>query len=451
MWANVQSNIFPFFHSSGVGVSFGSNVTSGNTIIVGIIHSYYGCPASISDSLGTTYTKVVDRNSFGSDSRYLSVWVGVAGSSAANTVTPTYACGYMMTGFIAEYSGLDSSPYDTLGNNESTSTAINFGSITTAQANELVIGVGRSVLGQSSWTGSSGTIRQSDSSGIYQDENKATAGTVNPSVTAGNTVNSTYPFFGWTVAFKQLSGTTYTQNLNENQSFTDSLIKSLSKQLSETQTYVDSIIKSISKLYTENVTNSDTLTSLRLILKTLSESFTSTDTLSKAVSKTFAEARSFIDTVNKQVSKAFSENQTFTDSLTAVKVFIKNLVEAFSSTDSLVKGITKNLSETQSLIDSLIKNVSKTFTENQAIADTLTKIKVILKTLSEVITYTDTLIKRISKTFTESSAIVDFLTKVYSPIGGAVINIKNYILKLIFPNSTSIKNSKKNFEIRNKK
>jgi hypothetical protein len=213
-WAYVQGNDWANGDPSGTTKAYTSNVVSGNALIVIVQHSYAGCPPSVSDTQSNTYTKVVDR--LGSGGRFLSVFLAIAGSSAANTVTPTFACGTMYRSYITEYTNIASGSYDvSAGLTNSTANNVTGGSVTTTANDDLVL----SIFVQNTTTTISpvsGTQRigGSNLSSLLQDENNATAGAVNPSASS-SAVSAPYPVTGWTVAFKQTGATSavFTKNI----------------------------------------------------------------------------------------------------------------------------------------------------------------------------------------------------------------------------------------------
>lgn len=214
-WAYVQGKISTTV-SSPNAMAFTSNVTVGNTIIVVGTHSYTGCTPTCADSLGNTYTArgSKPRPTGGQDFIIFTAPVTTGGSC---TVTLTYACGNMKIAGILEYSGINSSPYDTQAVNRSTANDATTGSMTTATDNELVISLWTSDL-VLTITPVGATTRLTSSNGYaIHDQNKDTAGSINPSSTY-STINGTYPGWGYGAAFKEAAGTTLPGKvLQENQ------------------------------------------------------------------------------------------------------------------------------------------------------------------------------------------------------------------------------------------
>lgn len=128
--------------ASPIAQAFGSNVTSGNRIIVSLLHSYTGCPVTVSDSLGNTYTsRGAQPDLITGQQLFWWVFDAVSGSSGANTVTASASCGNFFGMAILEVSG--TSAYDsTAGQNnaEASGTTITTGAITPSANGALVIG-----------------------------------------------------------------------------------------------------------------------------------------------------------------------------------------------------------------------------------------------------------------------------------------------------------------------
>lgn len=128
--------------ASPLAQAFGSNVTSGNRIIVSVLHSYLGCPVSISDTLGNTYTSRGSQpDLIAGQQLFWYVFDSVSGSSGANTVTASASCGNFFGMAILEVSG--TSAYDTTAgqnNAEASGTTITTGAITPSANGALVLG-----------------------------------------------------------------------------------------------------------------------------------------------------------------------------------------------------------------------------------------------------------------------------------------------------------------------
>ncbi len=122
-----------FTSATGVSVSFTSNTTLGNTIVVAA--STAG-PAisSVADTQGNTYVQAVASGSN-------AIWYATSIKGGADTITANFAAS---TGFsliyVHEYAGLATSPLDQVSSQTGTGTAVTSGAKTTTQANELIFG-----------------------------------------------------------------------------------------------------------------------------------------------------------------------------------------------------------------------------------------------------------------------------------------------------------------------
>ena len=122
-----------FTSATGVSVSFTSNTTLGNTIVVAA--STAG-PAisSVADTQGNTYVQAVASGTN-------AIWYATSIKGGADTVTANFAAS---TGFsliyVHEYAGLATSPLDQVSSQTGTGTAVTSGAKTTTQANELIFG-----------------------------------------------------------------------------------------------------------------------------------------------------------------------------------------------------------------------------------------------------------------------------------------------------------------------
>jgi hypothetical protein len=114
-----------------------SNTVAGRQIVVILYHSYLGCPPSLTDSQGNTYSQH-SANPLDATG-YLWVFTAVASQSAACTITATYACGNIREYYAAEVSGLDtSSIFDVEAIGTDTGTPYGVG-VTTTRDGALVL------------------------------------------------------------------------------------------------------------------------------------------------------------------------------------------------------------------------------------------------------------------------------------------------------------------------
>jgi hypothetical protein len=123
-------------YNSGQTFAFPGNVTAGNAIIVMLSHTYLGCPPSITDTQGNTYTSKGSQPSDGSSGNFW-IFTAVAGSTGANTLTVSFGCGFAKHFLAVEASGMASDPFDVQGVLEHVST---YGAaITTTEDGELIL------------------------------------------------------------------------------------------------------------------------------------------------------------------------------------------------------------------------------------------------------------------------------------------------------------------------
>jgi len=124
--------------SNGSTIAFDSNITSGNTIVVLGLHSYAGCPPSLSDGLGNTYSPKGTRPSLNTE--IVEIFTAPITVGGACTVTTAMSCGLFRNFAMAEVSGLKADPFDQQNGtyNASASSPFAAGSITPAEAGEYI-------------------------------------------------------------------------------------------------------------------------------------------------------------------------------------------------------------------------------------------------------------------------------------------------------------------------
>jgi predicted secreted protein len=124
-----------------MSLAFGSNVTAGNLLIVGVGSTTGGASnstISLSDTLGNTYTSL-GKVEEGVLSASGEIFYCIANSSGANTVTATYSSGSGIALHVAEFSGVSAVDQNAVTNDQ-TGTAADSGPVTTAFADELLLG-----------------------------------------------------------------------------------------------------------------------------------------------------------------------------------------------------------------------------------------------------------------------------------------------------------------------
>jgi hypothetical protein len=190
--------------------AFTSNVGSGNLLVVGVYYeSTTITVSSVTDSRSTSYTATPSSpvtNSTQPQRQY--VYYGIAPSGGANTVSVTLsasACCFNIV--LAEYSGIDaSSPLDQHATAQGSGTTLTTASVTTTQADELLVGIGSHWNTSTAFTAGSGYAKRvqnntSDSMAL-EDQIVAATGSYNASFT----VNLTNTWLMAIATFKAAGG-----------------------------------------------------------------------------------------------------------------------------------------------------------------------------------------------------------------------------------------------------
>lgn len=180
-WAHVQSRAAT---GGGAGttqaLAFTTNVTAGSLIVV-CAHTNNTARAisSIADSLGGSYGAAgatQTRASHGAGD----IWFAKNSAAGANTVTVTFngsLSGVSTYVCIAEYSGIDTtSPADGFAAANGSSTTPSSGNVTTTAADSLVVGF--CYAGGTASASGGFTSRQTVNGDLFEDIDKAVAGTV---------------------------------------------------------------------------------------------------------------------------------------------------------------------------------------------------------------------------------------------------------------------------------
>ena len=127
--------------------AFANPNTAGNLIVAYVAWSNTGT-VSLSDTRGNAYTPVAPATSWGSTNQWRSqVFYARNIAGGANTVTATFGTSITSFGklFIHEYSGLNrTAPLDASAVSIGTTSAMNSGSSTTTNADDLIFGAGSS-------------------------------------------------------------------------------------------------------------------------------------------------------------------------------------------------------------------------------------------------------------------------------------------------------------------
>jgi hypothetical protein len=189
---------FGTFTTSPIAVAFDSNVTSGNRIIVMVTHSYLGCSPTVTDSQSNTYSSKGAQPS--SAVGFFHIFTATAGSTGANTVTITFACGTVRQYYIVEASGLIADCYEAQATQSDASSPYGAGTVTTTVNNSLILSMWNKEGGDPGITSVSSPMTLDHNTALYADAygNLATAGNVDPEVTgpSGTIVCFTAAFKG---------------------------------------------------------------------------------------------------------------------------------------------------------------------------------------------------------------------------------------------------------------
>jgi len=180
-----------------VAATFGTNVTSGNCIVVGLCYSGTATDnASVTDSQSNTYT-LIKTSVDTVNSQVTDVYVAYNVTGGADTVTATFNTSRQYNRFlISEYSGIaTTTPVDQSNGAAGDGTSIDGGSVTTTSASETIIGVyqdtGEATPGTGTLTAGSGFVKDYDGgTGIIAIESKTVSSTGSYSTpwTRSNTV-----------------------------------------------------------------------------------------------------------------------------------------------------------------------------------------------------------------------------------------------------------------------
>lgn len=199
---NTKSNgIAGNFNSSNFTMVLPVSVTVGQTIIALFSHSYTGCPITVTDDLGNTYTKRSANIGVSSHTQ----WVFTAPVTTGGTCTLSVnrACGNTQVSWAIEVANIASgNPFDGENVKSNASSPCDTAGFTTTADDDLIVGQFLSDA-LPTITASSGTTILTDSAGrILTIENGATAGTQNPTCTS----SGGFPVYGEGSGFKQTAG-----------------------------------------------------------------------------------------------------------------------------------------------------------------------------------------------------------------------------------------------------
>ncbi|HSB85847.1 MAG TPA: Ig-like domain-containing protein, partial [Ilumatobacteraceae bacterium] len=187
-------------------LAFTNPNTAGNLIVVYAVWSNGGT-VSINDSRGNTYASALPATRWNGNTWSAQVFYATNVASGANSVTATFGTAINSFGiiYIHEYSGVDKvNPLDVSKSAIGTSSAMNSGSATTTNANDLIFGAGASKSNVNQ-AGSGFTTRLSNYGNRTEDKRVTTTGSYNATATQNSNA--------WVmqmVAFKADAGVTDT-------------------------------------------------------------------------------------------------------------------------------------------------------------------------------------------------------------------------------------------------
>lgn len=206
-------------NGTSVAVAFGANV-SANNLLLALLFGYANsnASASVSDTRGNTWTRIGSIVTGGDGSLYLDAFYCIANGAGADTVTYNAAGSSYMSLIIAEYSGIaTTSPLDVAGSSTGSSTSPST-SITTTNANDLIIGWVTSMAGSTVTitSGSGYTMRQEyEDAATYMHahlEDKSVSATGAQTVNA--TLGSSLQWIMRGAAFKESAASTFSMPPN---------------------------------------------------------------------------------------------------------------------------------------------------------------------------------------------------------------------------------------------
>jgi chitodextrinase len=195
----VQTNSHEVATSTTDSTVFNGANTAGNLIVAYVIWDSGTSTTSMSDTQGNAYTSVAAPTKWNTSKWSSQVFYAKNIKGGANTVKATFSSSISKFGvlYVNEYSGLDTiNPLDVSAAAVGTSKAMNSGSATTTNANDLLFGAGASTTSVSA-PGTGYTVRSTGSGNMIEDKSVASIGSYNATATQNNN--------GWVmhmVAFK---------------------------------------------------------------------------------------------------------------------------------------------------------------------------------------------------------------------------------------------------------
>ena len=108
MIAEVQAIISDAVLNTPASVyTLSSNTTLGNRLVFMTLHTYAGCPPSISDNRSNSYTTHTNGVAIKSGGPFLWVWSAEVTTAGSTTISVPFNCGYLWNAYCAELSGVD--------------------------------------------------------------------------------------------------------------------------------------------------------------------------------------------------------------------------------------------------------------------------------------------------------------------------------------------------------
>ncbi len=161
-------------------LAFNSANTAGNLIVVYLVWTNSGS-VSVTDTRGNVYTSVGSPHDVGELNNSSQVFYAKNVAGGSNTVRASFATAISSSAdmYIHEYSGIDKAdPLDANAVNKGTTAAMNSGSATTSNANDLIFGAGASASTVNQ-AGSGFTSRSTRFGNRIEDKNVTSAGPYN--------------------------------------------------------------------------------------------------------------------------------------------------------------------------------------------------------------------------------------------------------------------------------
>jgi chitodextrinase len=167
-----------------ISVSFNSANVAGHLIVAYVIWNNTGT-VSLSDTRGNVYVSAVGPTTFSGGKSSAQVFYAkniVAGTNAVKATFSTSVTSYGIL-YVHEYAGLDTSaPLDVVAGASGTGASMNSGSVTTKNANDLLVGAGVSTVGVTG-AGPNFVVRSTNFDNITEDRVVSAIGSYNATAT----------------------------------------------------------------------------------------------------------------------------------------------------------------------------------------------------------------------------------------------------------------------------